>query len=250
MKNFFLAFWLFISSQSLIAQPKTSDYILGYGGISLVIGSELLKSHIGPEKSVWEKPNEFDLFFRDHLKWNDDNLQTASMLSDVLAKGIAVPSVFWTPLLTDHKYGDQLLLNVQVLAATGLLVNSFKFILPRKRPYSFFGSSKSEGKVDNFSFFSGHAAFPFAVSTSACYLLQKEYPHQSGLIWTGSLLFSATSGYLRIAADKHYMSDVLAGMIIGGFTGYWITKAQSKKFFKEAHAEPSIPMIFNLSYQM
>ena len=42
------------------------------------------------------------------------------------------------------------------------------------------------------------------------------------LIWAEGLAVAATTGYLRIAADKHYFSDVLSGALIGSAVGFMV----------------------------
>ncbi len=74
---------------------------------------------------------------------------------------------------------------------------------------------------DNFSFPSGHTATAFTNAT----LLFYEYKDSN--IWYASsgYLFAATTGFFRIAKNKHYTSDVLAGAGIGICVGlavsYW-----------------------------
>lgn len=76
-------------------------------------------------------------------------------------------------------------------------------------------------KTDNYSFPSGHTATAFTNAT----LLFKEYKDSN--IWYASsgFLFATTTGFLRIAKNKHYTSDVLAGAGIGIGVGlavsYW-----------------------------
>ena len=40
------------------------------------------------------------------------------------------------------------------------------------------------------------------------------------LIFGSGLLLGATTGYMRMAADKHYMSDVLVGAGMGSLIGF------------------------------
>ena len=74
---------------------------------------------------------------------------------------------------------------------------------------------------DQFSFPSGHTATAF---TNAAVLF---YEYKDANIWYASsgFLFAATTGFLRIANNKHYTSDVLAGAGIGIGVGlavsYW-----------------------------
>ncbi len=76
-------------------------------------------------------------------------------------------------------------------------------------------------KSDNFSFPSGHTATAF---TNATLLF---YEYKDANIWYASsgFAFASTTGFLRIANNKHFTSDVLAGAGIGIGIGiavsYW-----------------------------
>jgi membrane-associated phospholipid phosphatase len=39
------------------------------------------------------------------------------------------------------------------------------------------------------------------------------------VVWATGLTLASTVGYLRIAADKHYFSDVVTAAIIGSIVG-------------------------------
>jgi membrane-associated phospholipid phosphatase len=55
-------------------------------------------------------------------------------------------------------------------------------------------------------------------------------------VWGSGLLLASTIGYLRIAADKHYLSDVLVGASVGSLVGFAVP------FFfhrKSASTEPT-----------
>ncbi len=75
--------------------------------------------------------------------------------------------------------------------------------------------------TDNLSFPSGHTTFAF---TNAALLY---YEYKDSNLWYASsgFLFATATGLLRIANNKHYTSDVLAGAGIGLATGaivsYW-----------------------------
>lgn len=69
--------------------------------------------------------------------------------------------------------------------------------------------------AEGYSFFSGHAATSFAVSTLVILILKKPYPWiYAILIWP--FLFSLSRLYLAV----HYPSDVIVGMAIGIGVGY------------------------------
>lgn len=75
--------------------------------------------------------------------------------------------------------------------------------------------------TDNYSFPSGHTAIAF---TNASLLF---YEYKDTNIWYASsgFLFATATGAMRIANNKHYTSDVLAGagigMAVGTIVSYW-----------------------------
>ncbi len=44
----------------------------------------------------------------------------------------------------------------------------------------------------------------------------------ASVVWATSLPMAAATGYLRIAADKHYLTDVLTGALIGSAVGFLV----------------------------
>lgn len=223
------------------SQPSKTDYVLGYGGLAAFFVIQFpLQESLAPAQPRWTEPDNFDVYFRDNLKWGNADLKTAASYSDILLHAVFLPGIFWTPLLSEHKYSDHLLLNIQVAAAAGLVTNFTKYIAGRQRPYSFFGTLESKGLDDYLSFFSGHTSLTFAVATSTAMIFEKENPGISGMLWSSLLGAAGLTGYLRIAADKHYMTDVITGALAGTLTAYLITKNQQRHFFKNKKSSAEI----------
>jgi len=110
-----------------------------------------------------------------------------------------------------HDASHQTLNIVVSNAIMGGIVQSMKFSFNEERPDA----------SDKLSFPSGHTATAF---TNASVLF---YENKDANIWYASsgYLFAAATGFLRIANNKHYTSDVLAGAGIGTAVGlavsYW-----------------------------
>lgn len=106
------------------------------------------------------------------------------------------------------------------IIASGVITPTLKFIVGRSRPTS----SGQDSDVFNpfsgdVSFPSGHATQAFTVATVfAC-----SYRDQP---WVGALAYAAATGVglSRINNDAHYLSDVVAGGIIGTFVGYQVCR--------------------------
>lgn len=103
-------------------------------------------------------------------------------------------------------------LNIAIAnAIMGTVVFASKNILQQERP----------DQSDNLSFPSGHTATAFTNAS----LLYYEYKDSNLWYASSGFLFATATGILRIANNKHYTSDVLAGAGVGLAAGlivsYW-----------------------------
>lgn len=205
-------------------------------GAGLIVGTELVKQDLAPKSCVWcdrdaeerDTLNGFDRRARQLLKWRDTT--TAARLSDLLG-GVVVPTTGATMLgvagadaQAERKVGNDLLIVLETMALSGVLNQLAKFTIGRERPYAHFREIGDvpigkKSRDDNLSFYSGHTAqtFTIAASTTTVALL-RGYELAPFIALTTAPL-AALTGYLRIAADKHYLTDVLAGAAIGSAIG-------------------------------
>jgi membrane-associated phospholipid phosphatase len=81
-------------------------------------------------------------------------------------------------------------------------------------------ADRREGQAAG-SFYSGHASAAFlgAVYLSTVYPLRHPEFEQRGWLWAGSLTVATTASALRVAAGKHFPSDVIAGAALGSLVG-------------------------------
>lgn len=118
-----------------------------------------------------------------------------------------------------HRFLDRTILLAMSYATMGILVNSMKFTFKEKRP---------DSNARN-SFPSGHTATAFMGAE----FLYKEYKDVSPWIGYAGYAVAATTGYLRIYNNRHYINDVIAGACIGIASvklSYWLYP----KIFKNA----------------
>jgi membrane-associated phospholipid phosphatase len=114
------------------------------------------------------------------------------------------------------------LLIVQATSLAMLTNVIVKYSVGRARPYVWQGTPDlyPSAKDANVSFFSGHVTFVFAVVVSGSTLFfMQDMP---GAPWVLGLGLAAASftAYLRMAADKHYLSDVLVSAGVGSLVGW------------------------------
>lgn len=110
-----------------------------------------------------------------------------------------------------HNFKQQTINIVVANAIGGAVFTTSKYIVEEERP----------DQSDNLSFPSGHTSIAF---TNAAILY---YEYKDSNLWYASsgFLFATATGILRVANNKHYTSDVLAGAGIGLASGlivsYW-----------------------------
>ncbi len=111
----------------------------------------------------------------------------------------------------DNDYWKQIaLILIVAILLTALVVFIVKFTVRRNRPEGEWG--KFYRRTDPHSFPSGHAVRAVMLAVVMLGL---------GPLWLGVLLlvWSPLVGLARVAMGVHYLSDVLAGMLLGGLIG-------------------------------
>lgn len=156
------------------------------------------------------------------------NSPTARWLSDVgVATMIALPFAvsaieagtgdFEKPGL---RFGEDALVIGQTLGATLLISSALKVIVRRPRPLTYNGTFDSEDRLGGdarLSFPSGHSSFSFS-SASLTTVMLAERHGRSAITFVGaagSYLLAATVAFLRVAGGKHFVTDVVAGALLG-----------------------------------
>ena len=126
-------------------------------------------------------------------------------------------------------YPVDFLLIIESLVVAQGLNQSIKFAAARGRPYTVGASpellAESTKATDaNLSFFSGHSSFVFALVAGAANVAELRGYKYSWLIWAVGLPLATATAVLRVAADKHWTSDVLLGSVVGLATGVLVPR--------------------------
>jgi membrane-associated phospholipid phosphatase len=115
-------------------------------------------------------------------------------------------------------YAESLLF---VFGTSEIIKNSFV----RYRPYSYFGDIP-QGKENDYnkSFPSRHTAFAFMSAGFLTSTFFTEYPQSSWKVPLCAISYTLAAGMgaSRIFSGNHFISDVLAGAVIGSVSGYLI----------------------------
>jgi len=120
---------------------------------------------------------------------------------------------------SDH-FREAGLLSFEALADVGIMQVAIKSIADRQRPGEGRGNGEFEASTGprySSSFPSGHAIATFAMAS----VLAHEYPHK---LWLKILVYAYAGGVVgaRLAANKHFPGDVMAGGAIGWFVGDYV----------------------------
>lgn len=185
-----------------------------------------LELDLAPTDCRWCHPPALDVSVRNALVWDDPG--RARTISDVT--GFAVLPALSLGLVALGSYQrdgkvrivEDLVPVVETVAVSQLFVQGIKYVVARERPFVHYGSGLDED--DYVSFLSGHSALAFAVVTSAGVIAHERGYATEPYIWAIGMPLAATTAYLRIAADKHYFTDVTAGAALGIAAGVIIPK--------------------------
>lgn len=121
-------------------------------------------------------------------------------------------------------YGETMLLTSGL---TYLMKNAFD----RTRPFVYnddpdIPAQLKQERTARKSFPSGHTANAFASMVFLASVFEKTNPgskHQD-LVWAGCLTSAAITGTLRVAAGRHFPSDVIVGAAVGSLVGWAVPR--------------------------
>ena len=188
------------------------------------------KHQLAPPRCRWCDRNALDDAGR-ALRAPVERQPAASLASDVVGV-IATPVLMVGLDAAFTRFGGgtwrhaavDALLVIEAMVASQALNQVVKFIAGRERPLvaQLPEDQKPLTKQpddNNLSFFSGHTSYTFSlVAATATIVRARGYAHWWVVPAVG-LPFAVTTALLRLAADKHYLTDVLTGAALGVLLG-------------------------------
>ncbi len=216
--------------------PRGHDRVLHVklatvAGLTFLASETVFKSALAADRCRWCVPPAIDVDVRRSLKWGDTD---SAALFSTLTGYVAAP-VFGIGLTAlgalssdDPSWGrliDDTLPILETVAISQVVTQLVKFAVARERPFVHFGSPPpSPSNDDNLSFFSGHSALAFGIATSAGMVAHWNRSRAEPTVWAIGMTLAASTAYLRIAADRHYLTDVVAGSVVGVAAGLTIPR--------------------------
>lgn len=206
---------------------------VGLGAVWLA-NTTVLKDTFSAKDCRWCEPPEFDKSARNSLVWSD--VKRANFLSNMDAYVLA-PLVGFTLLIISDRDAswsrliDDILPVAETVAVSQVFVQAVKFLSGRQRPYRYFNNTKWESSSeDNLSFPSGHASLGFAITAGAGMICHWRKYWTEPYVWGAGIALSLSTEYLRMAADRHWLSDVVIGGGVGLASGLLIPRLMRRDF--------------------
>jgi len=158
-----------------------------------------------------------------------DNVQP---LGNEYAIGIVGSFYIYGEIFKDPRAKTTALDSIAATAiASGIVTNSFKYVIGRGRPTDGHGAYNFQPFSGQDSFSSGHTTEAFALAS----VISEHYDS----LWVQVPAYGLASavGYARLNNNRHWPSDVLAGAVIGTFVGKTVVH------FNQRHRQISIQPI-------
>jgi membrane-associated phospholipid phosphatase len=188
-------------------------------GLVYLASETVFKTTLAAKTCRWCSVPAFDRDIRNDLVWGNpgraDLLSTldAYVLAPIVGFGLLVAADYdasWARII------DDVLPVAETVAITQVLTQAIKFTVGRQRPYAHFGDTAVPSTSDdNTSFISGHSVLGFSITAGAGLICHWRGYWTEPYVWATGIALSLSTEYLRMGADKHYLTDVIAGGIVG-----------------------------------
>jgi hypothetical protein len=224
----FLLAWLLLASP---ANAATEERKLNLSVASGITGGALtsallllvFQDQIAPASCRICSTNGLDTGARQHLLWSHPKL--AKSISDGFYVAIPAAAITTAFLYGRKEAGswrgiEDTLLVIEAVSIAGFGSQLTKLLTARQRPFSKYQTGRYPANTDDhLSFWSDHTSFTVVSVTSLAMVSRLRGRSNWPWLLGSGLALALGTGYLRIAADKHWLTDVMAGALWGGTVG-------------------------------
>ncbi|WP_338867339.1 phosphatase PAP2 family protein [Myxococcus stipitatus] len=213
--------------------------ITGTSAVLWVSSEALFKDDLAPAKCRWcdrapdgtDRLNKLDRWGRGLAGDTEASRHRAATWSNILGFGAVPLGVMGAQFALsrssdapDRFFAEDATIILESTMLSILANQAVKFIAGRERPFVHVLPEDQKHLTEqpsdnNLSFYSGHTSLAFSLVVSAGTVAAlRGYKHQEWL-WAVGLPLAASVGLLRMGADKHYLTDVAMGAIVGSAFG-------------------------------
>lgn len=203
--------WMYQDAIAMVraTETRTSLYVVGTG---------VVLSGLAPfDTPIYEEASALrsDPF--------DGYLDVANALGGPRMKYPVIGLAAISLVTDDERFQDAAFTSLQSLIyAGGLFSHALKYAVGRHRPAARDGAF-------HFSPFSGRSSFPSGHATTAFAVLTPWVLYYPSPVTYGLFAVAVGTGVARIARDKHWATDVVAGAALGSLTAYWLTRRHQQE---------------------
>jgi membrane-associated phospholipid phosphatase len=198
--------------------------------LALWVLPEFFKSSLAPAEARWYDPPGVDVSARAVLVW--PNPAPAATTSDILVAAVPLGLGLWVFLEAEAAGGlrtaaEDLLVITEAITVAGALTTVTRYTTARIRPYAYYGQGTGVPE-DHLSFWSGHTTTAFSAAAAAGYVAQLRGYESWPWIYAVGFTGAGAVAYFRVAGDKHWMTDVVVGAVVGtgiGFLVPWLHRS-------------------------
>ncbi len=205
------------------------DLTVTLGGATAWIVSESFKGSLAPSDCHWCDVDAVDAGVREALIWPDT--ARAGVLSNVAGFALMPLAAIGSDVLAAahegalHNVPEDALLIAEATVIAADVNQLTKLLVGRERPFVHALAHDQKALTpqpsdNNLSFFSGHTTEAFALAVASGTIGTMRGYRWAPLAWPVGGAVAATTAYLRIAADKHWLTDVVVGAVVGAGIGF------------------------------
>ncbi len=238
MKHFFSILFLLLNV-SLLAQH---DYRLTWGREAALIGGGVTLWYAGkragplspgltPDQALALDASRINGFDRFATRQNSACARRASDL--LLYTSPAWPSLLLLDPAVRRQVPEVGVMTAEAVLLTIGLTNLTKELGHRIRPYAYRSDVTLSNKLNQDarrSFFSGHTSV-LATTTFVSAKIWTDYHPDSRwklAVWASAAVLPAAMGCLRVRGGRHFPTDVLAGLAVGGAVGWLVPRLHQR----------------------
>ncbi len=145
-----------------------------------------------------------------------------------------LPLVLLADKSTRNNAGTVGLMYFETMSLNVAITNLTKNLFKRKRPFVYGDLASMEKKMEvdsRKSFFSGHTSVAASMSFFTAKVITDFHPNSkyNSVVWIGAATIPAVMAYLRVAAGKHFFTDVIVGYLVGGAIGILVPQLHKKE---------------------
>lgn len=185
---------------------------IGTEGFVLFGSATVIQQLAAPHHCRWCRTNQLDLHVSKALVWRANDPWLSAGLN-LAANGLSYVTVGSDAAVMVVAAGKDAPIVIESALVAGIATQAIKLSIDRQRPYAFASGDDPGGDAD-LSFCSEHTSIAFATAVSAGLVTHKPW------VWGVGLGLAGLTGYLRIAGADHWLTDVIAGALVGTIAGW------------------------------